>query len=984
MLEKRVCSQGCLVSEAFRSRSFRSVKRILLLSSIFATFVIISVIAVNNHTSAQQTTTDEISIALMPVPPNVIGTQVRGASTDGKRLVFESINDYNGNNVDSNTEIWVYDVDTRSIIMITNTADLKDPDDSTKTTAFIDNTTPVISGDGTKIAFVSNAALGGTTNDDLNYEIYLADLPRGATTATITRITDTGKNTDTEVVKEIFNNYTPTINGNGSLIAFASTRRNFNAISGGAQAFAAAKEGPNNGDPDGNAELFIYNVASKTYSQVTISRDVDATVNFTVRGFNANPFLSDNGQTLAFLSGFNYPGANANKNSDFNGEIFVYKVGDPANTFRQVTDTTGSPAVPNNGVMNVLFSYTHPLSADGTKLVFESAGDFASKNSEKLREVYLANLSVNPITFTQITDQTTVDVTKNDFNYFPNINSAGTYVTFTSVMNLTPATTSGIKADNADGSREVFRYDIAAAKLRQITFTDVSPFVLDQRANTTSAFVDSSGNTVSFSYDAVVIATNASAVQEVFQAYILPVTSTNSTEAKLSNAASFDATQVARGSIVAAFGTQLANTTLSTPSANLPFQLGGVNVTVNGLAGRLIFVSPEQVNFVVPGEIAIGDTVDFTINNNGIRSSGKAKIVTAAPGVFSTSGLGTGKSAAQCGQVSPDGQSFLLTAPPCSVGNSSQFNILTIYGTGWRNTASLQVKIGDQTFTPTYAGPQPEFLGLDQINITLSKELAGKTDQEIIVSVVAATNIDSNKTTVSFSGFEEALTVFNAASFEGGSVARGSLAVAQGTALANDTETPAGPDYPFELKGVTVRVAGTLARITYLSPTQVNFVVPNDISPADLVEVVINNNGTNIRGRVRVRDASPGVFTTTGDGNGNARVKCGKVNTDGSTTFTDPPCSVGTADNPNIIRIFGTGWRNADKVVVKVGDVELTNVFVGGEPAGGGATIPGSDIIDAKLAPSLAGMTVDVVITTTAGTVTVTSKTGVKVAFSSN
>ncbi|MGE0887276.1 MAG: hypothetical protein AB7P14_27465 [Blastocatellales bacterium] len=958
------------------------MKRILLLSSVIVAFVIFGLVASYNHTNAQQTPTDEVSIALLPVPPNVIGTQVRGASTDGKRIVFDSINDYNGRNVDSNSEIWVYDVDTRSIIMITDTADLKDPQDSTKTTAFINNRTPYISGDGTKIVFASNAALGGTTNDDLNYEIYLADLPRGATTATITRITDTEKNNETETVKEIFNNYSPSINDNGSVISFVSTRRNFKAIQGGAQAFAAAKEGPNNSDPDGNSEIFIYNVGSKSYSQVTISRDVDATVNFTVRGFNINPFLSGDGKTLAFLSGFNYPGANANKNTDFNGEVFIYKVGDPANTFRQLTDTTGGPAIPANGVTNVMVAFSHPLSADGTKLVFESAGDFAGKNSEKLREVFLADLSVSPAKFTQITDQTTVDATKNDFNYFPNINSDGTFITFTSVMNLTPATTSGIKTDNADGSREVFRYDIAGAKLRQITFTPLSGFVLDQRANTTSAFADKTGNTITFSYDANLVASNAAAVQDLFQAYVLPVASKNSTEAKLSNAASFDATQVARGSIVAAFGTQLANSTLSTPSANLPFQLGGVTVTVNGLAGRLIFVSPEQVNFVVPVQIAIGDTVDFTINNNGIQSAGKAKIVDVAPGVFSTTGDGKGKSAAQCGQVSPDGLSFLVTNPPCSVGNESQFNVLTLYGTGWRNTTSIQVKIGDQTLTPSYVGPQPEFLGLDQINVSLTKALAGKTDQEITVTFVASTNVDSNKTTTSFSGFEESLSVFNAASFEGGVVARGSLAVAQGMNLANDTETPTGPDFPLELKGVKVTVAGNPARITYLSPTQINFVVPNGIAPAELVEVVINNNGTNIRGRVRIRDASPGLFTVSGDGNGNVRGQCGKVNTDGTITLSNPPCSVGTETSPNIIRLFGTGWRNADKIVVKIGDVELTNSFAGAQP---NAPVPGTDIIDAKLTAALAGKTdVDVIVTTTVGSTTTSSKSGIKVSFTSN
>jgi uncharacterized protein (TIGR03437 family) len=200
--------------------------------------------------------------------------------------------------------------------------------------------------------------------------------------------------------------------------------------------------------------------------------------------------------------------------------------------------------------------------------------------------------------------------------------------------------------------------------------------------------------------------------------------------------------------------------------------------------------------------------------------------------------------------------------------------------------------------------------------------------------------------------------------------------------LSNTTATPT--NYPLELDGVKVTVAGVAAQLTYISPTQINFVLPNNISTADLVEVVVNNNGKISRGRVKVLDASPAVLTTTGDGAGRALVKCGRVNTDGSIVLSDPPCSVGTEANPNIIRVFGTGWRNADKVVLKIGDVELTNTFAGGQPSSSGST-PGIDIIDAKLTQALAGKTdVDVIVTTTVGTLTATSRTGIKVSFTSN
>jgi len=952
------------------------VKRIFLLLSVLAIFCV----ATSIYTSrAQQTPTEEISLQLLPVPPNVIGTFVRGVSNDGKRIVFDSINDYNGRNVDSNKEIYVYDVDTRSIIMITDTKDIKDPADSTKTLFRIDNETPEISGDGTKITFVSNADFGDLKNEDRNYEVFVANLPRNATTATISRITDTGKNNDAEVIKEIFNNYSPAINDNGSVIAFVSTRRHFNAIDGGPQASDAVKEGPANSqtDPDGNGEIFLYDVATRRYTQVTATRDIDATVNFVVRGFNSNPHLSGNGRVLAFLSGFNFSGASANKNTDFNGEIFIHKVGDQTNTFTQVTDTSGASAVPLSGAVNLLPAFTHPLSADGTKLVFESSGDMAAKNSDKTREVFLADLSGASPTFRQITDQTTADLAKSDFNFFPSINSTGTSIAFTSVMNLTPATTSSIKTDNADGSREVFSYDIAASKFRQITFADKATFVFDQRDNVTLPFINDSSVRLTFTFYAPLVAPRASAIDEPFQALIRPITSTNSAESKLANAASFDTTQIARGSIVAAFGTQLANATASAPGANLPFELAGVTLTVNNLAARLIFVSPGQVNFVLPVEVDNGDSVDFTINNNGVRSAGKVKIVDGAPGVFTTTGDGAGLTAAQCGRVSPDGLSFISSAPPCRVGNESQPDLLIIYGTGWRNISGLQVKIGDQTLTPTFSGAQPEFLGLDQINVNLTKELAGKEDLDVSVIIPATTNIESNKSKTSFLAFEEALVLLNGASLDQAVVARGSAALAQGTNLSNETAAADGPDYPLEFRGVRVTVAGMAARISYVSPAQVNFILPNTVKPAELVEVVVNNNGTISRGRVMVQDVAPAIFTTTGDGVGRALAKCGRVNADNSITLSDPPCSVGTEDNPNIVRIFGTGWRNAESVKLKIGDSELTLTFA--------AVSPGIDLIEAKLVPDLAGKTdVDVIVTATVGGKDFVSKAGIKISFTSN
>ncbi len=691
--------------------------------------------------------TNELAISQITNLLNSSGTTVRGASYDGSRIVFESQIDYVGTNSDLNNEIFVYDLPSRKILQITDTKSIIDPADSTKILLRVRNTTPMISGDGTAIVFTSNATLTASNNDDGNYEVYLATLPTGATAATFLRITNTGTNTSDEVVKEIFTNYSPDVSGDGRIVAFLSTRRLFLALDNGAAQFSASLEGPNRDQvQDGNAEMFLYNVSTKTYTQVTISRDVDAMVGFEVRGFNGVPHLSGNGQVLAFISGFNYPGTNSGNNPDFNGEIFVYRQGDPANSFRQLTNTTETPAVPFGGSMNLLQAFLRPLNSAGTLLVFESAGDFAGTNADKTRELFLADLSGAQPKFTQITNQATADILKSDFNFLPSINGAGTFITFGSVLNLVPTQTHSIATDNEDGSRDLFIYDIAGStptvpKFRQLTFTRVPEFLLDPRQAANFSFSDNTGTLITFDYVAFMLADNLSFVTEIFQERLLPITMTNSQVATIANAASFDAAQIARGSIAAVFGTMLSNSIATASTATLPEEIDGVRLTIGTLAAKLIFVSPGQINFIVPQGISEGAEVAFSINNNGVQSTGKVKIVSAAPGVFSITGDGTGEASAQCGALvdvvmgDTTTQEFVISEQPCNVGTEARAAYLILYGTGWRfQGGTTLVTIGGETLTPVFAGAQPSFPGLDQINLALTQTLKGKGTVDVIVN----------------------------------------------------------------------------------------------------------------------------------------------------------------------------------------------------------------------------------------------------------
>ncbi len=56
-------------------------------------------------------------------------------------------------------------------------------------------------------------------------------------------------------------------------------------------------------------------------------------------------------------------------------------------------------------------------------------------------------------------------------------------------------------------------------------------------------------------------------------------------------------------------------------------------------------------------------------------------------------------------------------------------------------TSGVQVTVGAQQASITYAGPQEEFLSLDQVNVVIPPSLAGKGD---VVVQLSANGISAN------------------------------------------------------------------------------------------------------------------------------------------------------------------------------------------------------------------------------------------------
>jgi uncharacterized protein (TIGR03437 family) len=919
------------------------VKRQLLILAGFALFFC-GIVGLKNRlaSTSAQSPTAEVLVAQLQVPNNSNVIRIRGVSNDGKRVVFETPFNYNGTNGDGNNEIWFKDVDSQTIVQITNTADFTD---ASGNIVNVDNFTPVISGNGNRIAFASNAPSldPASPNNTGNFEIYLYDF--ATSPATFTRITNTGLESGSEIVRGITTNLNPSISDDGNVIAFETNRQIFNPI--------GVFTGITTNNADRNFELMVADMRSGSgqYVPVTDSRLIDRPPTFFIEGYNQHPRISGNGEALIFNSDYNY---DSNKNSDWNGELYYFRLAD--RSILQITQTTSSrdtfnAVVPIYNPLNDTFSlsisaptniqepYSKPINFDGTRVVIESAGNLTGSNPNKARQLWIC--TINPVArtvdTTQITNQpvsaipTQDELRRIDHTFMPSINSAGTSITFNSTLNFVPTSPSDVNTDNGDGSSEVFSYDTTTGIFRQLTFTTPSPNFLDQRLNKTSSFmsdVSPIGDTiVSFNYVTQSILPNSTNVIDLYQAIVRPITNANVPGTAIGNAANFDTNQIARGSLAFTLGTQIA---AADPAAGqLPYILNGVSVRVGRVAARISSISGGQVTIVLPNGLSTG-VLGFSINDNGVQYTGNTVIVDASPGIFLDLNRAT-----DCYQAAINNYS----EAPCPTNNT----LLIIYGTGWRNApSSTQVKIGSMTLTPVFSGSGSAVY--DQINVAIPAEVAGMT---LDVSVlIAGTTVESNKVSVPFQGAPTALTI----------IPNGTVCYEPATGGYYDTPCATNNSAILVIYGMgwrnaastQVNFGGTIVNSIWsgaasASLDQVNVSIPPGLTGAT-VDVSVLITGTNVESnRVSVPfQGAPTALTILDNG-----LVCFEQ---GTGRYYNTPCA---ANNSAILIIYGTGWRNAASLQVRYGDIVVNPLWSGR----GSATI---DQVNVPIPTQVAGSTVNV------------------------
>jgi uncharacterized protein (TIGR03437 family) len=210
------------------------------------------------------------------------------------------------------------------------------------------------------------------------------------------------------------------------------------------------------------------------------------------------------------------------------------------------------------------------------------------------------------------------------------------------------------------------------------------------------------------------------------------------------NAASQTTTIVA-GSIASLYGTSLAlQTVTATPDpagGPLPQVLGGITLECSGILLPLLYVSPQQINFIVPSALPSGPQkldvynesagmleVDFTISDSG-------------PGLF--------------GAVHADGTAINASAP------AQPGEVITVFGTGFGAyqqpvmdgfpapgvpsdplVGSFEGLIAGQPVVPVFAGAAPGLIGVSMAQLALPADLMpGLLEVAVMVNGAASNTL---------------------------------------------------------------------------------------------------------------------------------------------------------------------------------------------------------------------------------------------------
>ncbi len=155
-------------------------------------------------------------------------------------------------------------------------------------------------------------------------------------------------------------------------------------------------------------------------------------------------------------------------------------------------------------------------------------------------------------------------------------------------------------------------------------------------------------------------------------------------------------------------------------------QGSNLQLTLDGIAAKVVYADPKQINFLVPAELAGRTSAQIVVSVNGQSSKPQTvQLAKAAPGIF------------QPGILNEDNSINAATAPALAG------TIIQVFVTGLGD-APADVKIHDRDrLTPLYAGPAPGIPGLQQVNVRVPSDLPAMTSEIVVCSTVDGVRVCS-------------------------------------------------------------------------------------------------------------------------------------------------------------------------------------------------------------------------------------------------
>ena len=230
----------------------------------------------------------------------------------------------------------------------------------------------------------------------------------------------------------------------------------------------------------------------------------------------------------------------------------------------------------------------------------------------------------------------------------------------------------------------------------------------------------------------------------------------------LANAASLQPGAVAPGEIITIFGTNLGPATgvglTLTASGMVSTSLGNTQVLFDSTPAPLIFVRADQVNAIVPYEIAGRLTTNVTILRNGVTSTAlQQRVVDTSPSIFSLNATSTGS-----GTGSGQGAILNQNGSVNGINNpAAKGTVISIYATGEgaltpgvptgsvtsttgptfpKPIGNVTVTIGGIPATIAYEGEAPGLVsGVLQVNAFIPTSVASG-NQTVVLTVGSGTN----------------------------------------------------------------------------------------------------------------------------------------------------------------------------------------------------------------------------------------------------